>query len=106
MLHHHHHQDGRLRPWVNPDSPGAGTGPTTSVYASGPRATRSTRPTPSRGPRWGNAGDASAGLPEEPEYHFAEIALPFVCFVWGQHLLVPLNLSHRCLIANGSEHQW
>ncbi len=61
---HDHHQDGRLRPWVDPDSPGAGTGLRLLSTPPGVRssATRSTRPTPSRRPQWGTDGDVS-GMP-------------------------------------------
>jgi hypothetical protein len=59
---HRHHQDGRLRPWVDPDSPGAGSTLALQLVATPPAQTRSTRPTPSRRPRWGTDGHVSAGL--------------------------------------------
>ncbi len=51
---HHHHQDGRLRPLVDPDdAPGTGTEPIAAVYASGQEPPGSPGPLRPAGPAGG-----------------------------------------------------
>ena len=79
---HYHHQDGRLRLTGQSRLTRRRDGAYDFCLRLRSSATRSTRPTPSRRPRWGTDGHVSAGLPEESEYHSATYAPP-LCAVCG-----------------------